>query len=941
MERPLRLGTIALAYLAAHGLGYCFVSWAHWVSPVWPASGVGLAAMLLTPRSEWRATIGVLGAATLVSNLVLSRSLPMSLGFTASNLLEFWVGAWLVGLGSQAPSPLKRTSAVLRLALVATLWTAVPAVLGAATGSLGRGVPFGRNYVTWWFADALGILLVTPLILSWVRREPELRSVKRWEALALMAAWGLAAWLTFFTHLGGPLMPHPYMLLPLLAWTAIRAGERASTLVLVTLAAAAIVSSFRGGVALAPGLADSVDRLITTQLYLAIAALQSLLLAASTSEARLMERAAREDETRVRNAEAELSTSEALLRNFVRHAPAAVAMFDKEMRYLHVSQRWLSDYQLEGQDIIGRSHYEVFGDIPLRWKEVHGRVLAGAVERCDEDPFERANGSLEWLEWEVRPWRKASGEIGGLVMFTQLITERKHAKDAERRSEARFRSLIENTSDLITVLGPDGVIRFQSPSSQRLLGRTPEELLGMNVLELTHPDDLSAVRAVIAAFDSNPTTIKLRLRHRDGSYRLLECVGRRVPHEAAEGYSVVNSRDITDSTLLQEQLRRTQKLEALGTLAGGIAHDFNNILGAILAFTELAKLENPDRPALQEQLREITLAGQRATNLVRQILSFSRQQHQERKPIALTPVVAEALKLLRSTLPSTIDLVVSLPDAVPNVSADVTQIHQVVMNLCTNAAQAMNGRGRLSVSLDTLEHDASTPAHPVGLPSGRYLRLLVADTGHGMDAATVERIFEPFFTTKQPGEGTGLGLAVVHGIVKDHEGGIGVASQPGRGTTFTILLPAAASREIATERQSAEAPAGHGQKVMFVDDERALCDVAGHILKRAGYVAVSHRDSSEAWHDLELDPDGYALVVTDLTMPGMTGLDLAAKIHGLRPALPIILTSGHPGELSSEVLESLGVRELLQKPIDYAVLTQAVARAMQPFASRAPALAAH
>jgi PAS domain S-box-containing protein len=834
MRRTQYLLLTAAAYVAAHGLGYYFVSRAHWVSPVWPASGVGLAALLLAPAGQRRATLAVLGAATLLSNLAQSGSPAMSAGFTISNLLEFGVGAWLLRERTEPSRPARRTAAVLRLTLVATLWTSVPALIGAATGSLGRDVPFGRNFLTWWIADALGILLVTPPILSWARREPVPGTARGWEVALLVFAWGVAVWFAFFPGFEGPLVPQPYMLLPLLAWTALRLSERTVTLALVAIAGLAVFSTLRSAAALDKGLQAFIDKLVTTQVYVAVAAVQSLLLAASTTDAKLLERAAREDEARVRRAEAEtrshaeslrlaldttrraeaeLSTSEALLRNFIRHTPAAVAMFDTEMRYLEVAERWLSDYQLQGQNLIGRSHYEVFPDIPARWRATHERALAGEVQRSEEDPFERADGSVEWLQWETRPWLKSNGEIGGVVMFTQVITERKRAQEAENA--------------------------------------------------------------------------------------------------------------------LREQLRRTQKLEALGTLAGGIAHDFNNILGAMLAFTELAKLENADRPGLQGQLREITAAGKRATHLVQQILSFSRQQRQERKPIALVPVIHEALTLLRSTLPSSLELTVSLPGSLPSISADATQIHQVTMNLCTNAAQAMGGRGRLSVALDTIELGSPEPESSVGLAAGQYVRLTVSDTGHGMDASVVERIFEPFFTTKQPGGGTGLGLAVVHGIVKDHEGAISVASEPGKGTTFTILFPVCAPLEApGVEVRAPEAPHGSGQKVMFVDDERALCEAARLILRRAGYDAVAHRDSSEAWRELQTNPDGYALVVTDLTMPGMTGLDLAAKIHGLRPELPIILTSGHPGELASKALESIGVRELLQKPVDYAVLTQAVARAI-------------
>lgn len=375
---------------------------------------------------------------------------------------------------------------------------------------------------------------------------------------------------------------------------------------------------------------------------------------------------------------------------------------------------------------------------------------------------------------------------------------------------------------------------------------------------------------------------------------------------------------------LEAQLRHTQKLEALGTLAGGIAHDFNNILGAIISFTELARMDHPQDAELQENLGEVLKASNRATGLVRQILAFSRRQQQERKPMALAPVVREALQLMRSTLPVTIDIQAHLPDGLPPVLADPTQVHQVVMNLCTNAGHAMHGRrGRLSVTLDWV---AASPGQSLaGAAAAGFLRLTVGDSGHGMDAATVQRIFDPFFTTKGPGEGTGLGLAVVHGIVQEHGGEIEVESQPGVGTTFRVLLPVAKPATNVAPPVAACLPAGRGQCILFVDDETALAEGARRLLGREGFEVLTQGRPEEALALVERDPHRFAAVLTDLTMPTMTGTELAQRIHRIHPRLPIFIMTGHAGDLTDEAVRTLGATELVLKPLDYPALARRLA----------------
>lgn len=517
---------------------------------------------------------------------------------------------------------------------------------------------------------------------------------------------------------------------------------------------------------------------------------------------------------------------------------------------------------------------------------------------------------------------------------SKLLQERRNsdeqlrlANEELRQREAWFRLLIENATDLIVVVDPAGIVRYHSPSCLRYLGFTPEEIVGRQVSDFIHPDDLKAIqeglqRALVGAQRAAP--IEYRLRHKDGSWRVIQSHGRSAVGRDGRTLIVINSRDITDTHRLEEQFRHAQKMEAIGTLAGGIAHDFNNILTAISGYAELAKMEIDHREAVLDHLQAVTEAGRGATALVRQILSFSRQREQERKPIQLWPIIDEAMKLLRATIPSTIEFHVSLVRQAPTVLADPTQIHQLIMNLATNAAHAMRDRaGRLTVLLDVHELQPDEAGLEAGLQPGRFLRLQVSDTGHGMDPATLKRIFDPFFTTKGPGEGTGLGLAVVHGIVQSHDGVIRVTSEPEHGTRFVIYFPVHLSEAIDPPSLPDHAPRGRGQSILVVDDEAPIANMVKRIFDRLGYRVTAVTAPAEALERLRSDPHGYDLLVTDLTMPYMTGTELAQQALRIRSDLPVILTTGFVASLTADRVRALGIRQLLPKPLTVQALANA------------------
>jgi signal transduction histidine kinase/CheY-like chemotaxis protein len=380
-----------------------------------------------------------------------------------------------------------------------------------------------------------------------------------------------------------------------------------------------------------------------------------------------------------------------------------------------------------------------------------------------------------------------------------------------------------------------------------------------------------------------------------------------------------------DKQTLESRLRHAQRMEALGTLAGGIAHDFNNILGAILGYAEMAlgRLRQDSRE--WHHVQEVRKAGERARDIVDRILAFSRRTEQRHRPVRMRPLLEETAGLLRASLPPTVALRLRLPDEDAVVLGEPSRLQQVVMNLCTNAAQAMAGDGVIDVALDLVALDTERALSHGALAAGRYVRLRVRDSGHGMDAATLERIFEPFFTTKAVGTGTGLGLAMVHGIVSDHGGAIDVRSGPGAGSSFELYFRQADAAPD-DDRSAAPLPHGQGETILFVDDERSLVLLGEEMLAAIGYEPVGFDKSAAALAAFRADPDRFDLVLTDEIMPEMTGSELASALHEIRPDLPIILMTGHGGPVKSRGPRAAGIREVLKKPLLSADLAQGLAR---------------
>ena len=500
------------------------------------------------------------------------------------------------------------------------------------------------------------------------------------------------------------------------------------------------------------------------------------------------------------------------------------------------------------------------------------------------------------------------------VELRQEITEREKAEVALRESEDRFRSLFEQSNDAIIIHDMDGRILNVNYRALEMLGYDRKQLLGMNIPEL-HP--ASELETAEAAFKETSikghTQFESKFTRSDGSIVEVEISSSITDKEKGVVQGII--RDITDRIKLEAQLQQACKMEAIGTLAGGIAHDFNNMLTPIIIQSELALMDLEEGNPIRFNLQEVLKAGLRAKDLVKQILAFSRQSEQQPIPLKITPIIKEAVKLLRASLPTTIEIRISLPKDGDTVTADPTQIHQVMMNLCTNAAHAMRERGGvLDVGLDTVELEGENASGHADLNPGPYLKLAVSDTGHGIPLAVKDRIFDPFFTTKNRTEGTGMGLAVVHGIIKSYGGEITVDSEPGKGATFNILIPQTMTAVSAKPDFTEEPPSGN-ERVLVVDDEPEMVDTLCRMLDRLGYQTTKRTSSIEALELFTAKPDRFDLVITDQTMPNMTGMELAKIFMQTRSDIPIILCTGFSEMVSEESAKAMGISAFVLKPI--------------------------
>jgi len=626
-----------------------------------------------------------------------------------------------------------------------------------------------------------------------------------------------------------------------------------------------------------------------------------------------------------------LKESKEFSSSLLSHAPNPIIVInpDTSVRYVNSAMEKITGFSSE--ELIGRK-------LPYPWwteetlektKRYFKKAMKKGAQKF-EGLYQKKNGERFWVEITSAPVRN-DREFEYYLENWVDITERRQAEEALKASEAKYRELVQNANSIIIRRDPQGIITFFNEFAESFFGYTEDEILGKNVVDTIVPETGSTGRNLVAMiqdiglhperYSTNENENMRRngervwvawtnkaIRDKDGNIVEILCVGN----------------DITERKRLQAQLIHSQKMEAIGTLAGGIAHDFNNILSLIIGYTELARDEVSEGSQLWEDLKEVYQAGKRARDLVKHILTFSRQSEQEQKPIHIQPIVKEALKLLRPSLPTTIEIRKHLT-ATGMVLADPTQIEQVIMNLCTNAYHAMRDRGGvLEVKLEEVVLEGEAHSRQLELPPGTYLALTVLDTGHGIDRAVIDRVFEPYFTTKATGEGTGMGLAVVHGIVKSHGGTITVDSEPGKGATFQVLLPRSEDAEVREEPKEVALPLGGTERILFVDDEPAIVDIGRRMLERLGYEVVTSTTGIKALEAFRKQPENFDLVITDMTMPKMTGDELATELLGIRPGIPIILCTGFSERITEEKAKEMGIRKFVMKPLVVGEMAEAV-----------------
>ena len=510
----------------------------------------------------------------------------------------------------------------------------------------------------------------------------------------------------------------------------------------------------------------------------------------------------------------------------------------------------------------------------------------------------------------------------------QEIAERKRVEEALRESEELYRSFVQGFQGIAF----RGRINF-SPiffhgAVEEISGYTEDEFINGDPRwdQVIHPDDLPTISESSEKIGSVPdysAEREYRIIRKDGDIRWVHEIIQNLCDRSGKPIMVQGAiYDVTDrkraeeeKSKLEAKLQQVHKMEALGTLAGGIAHEFNNILWIIIGNTELALYEIPKKHTSRQTLEEILKACLHAEAVVKQILTFSRQAEVEKRPLQIGKVVEEGLDLLRASLPTTIEISRKIECPSGTIIADSTQIHQVLINLCTNAAHAMREKGGvLEVGVVALELDADTVAQYPDLTPGSYLTLSVSDMGKGMDNKIIDRIFEPYFTTKGSAEVTGMGLAVVHGIVKSHGGVIGVQSEQGEGTTFYVFFPRVESEVTPKTKASEPFPRGK-ERILFVDDEKALADMGKKTLERLGYEVIATTSSTDALDTFRANHDKLDLVITDQTMPNMTGDMLAKELMGIRSDIPIILCTGYSELITKESAEAMGIRAFVMKPL--------------------------
>jgi PAS domain S-box-containing protein len=627
------------------------------------------------------------------------------------------------------------------------------------------------------------------------------------------------------------------------------------------------------------------------------------------------------DITDTRKAEEELQKSEKRYRDVFENTGTATVIIEKEKKISMANTEFvkLSGYLKEEiEDKMSWTQFVLEKDLKTM-ERYHDERRQEKGEAPTEYEFRFIDkfGNTKQILNRVNMISGTDKSVASLLDITDITK----AKSDLKVSEEKFRSITASAKDAIIMMNRDGTVSYWNEAAERMFGFSGKEILGKELHKVLSPLCVySTYKAAFPEFQKTGNgpvvgkTLELTGLKRNGMEFPIELSVSALKLEG-EWSAIGIVRDISKRKKLEEELRQAHKMEALGTLAGGIAHDFNNILGVIMGYAELAIYNASEKTKLENNLQGVLKGAGRAKELVKHILTFSRQSEQERKPIYIGPIVKEALKMLRASLPTTIEIHQQIEQNTGAVEADPTQVHQVMMNLCANASHAMSETGGiLDIRLESAEIDTNPNIEYPEMGSGHCLKLTISDTGHGIKPKVMERIFEPYFTTKQRGEGTGLGLSVVHGIIKSHGGTIKVSSEPGNGATFEIFLPVIEEKPQQEIEAIESLPAGK-EHVLFIDDEQDLIEIGEQMLTGLGYTVTTRTNSIEALELFKARPDRFDLVITDQTMPNITGKDLTEHLKSIRPDIAVIICTGFSEQIDEKRAKEMGISAFIMKPI--------------------------
>ena len=634
------------------------------------------------------------------------------------------------------------------------------------------------------------------------------------------------------------------------------------------------------------------------------------------------------DITERKQAEEALRESEVRYRSLVENQTDFVCRITPDGTFTFVNTAYCLFLRKTKEELIGQKwHLLPVGDDVTLIQEKLETLSASNPIVVIENRILSGEGDVHWMQFLNTGIFDSSGDLQEIQSVGRDISERKRAEDSALESNEKFRSIVDNIGIGVALISPT-----------------------MEILELNHqmrvwtPDINPSVGSICYRTFNNPPrdeicdycptcrTLQDGKVH-EGTTVTPIAGGRRnyrivsSPIFNAEGRvtaAIEMVDDITERLSLEAQLQQSQKMEAVGTLAGGIAHDFNNILAIILGNAQLASDDVPDSNPASEFLKEIHRASIRAKDMVGQLLAFSRKSDEKSAPIDIAPIIKESMKMLRPAIPSSIEFKQHITNDACNILGDVSQINQIVMNLAINAADAMSEEGgALEVTLENIILLEEKTCFDWILSPGPYVRLKMRDTGEGIEPEIMDRIFEPYFTTKEVGKGTGMGLSVIHGIVKRHGGGILVESELGKGMVFEIYFPALENKA-EVEKEPEREIKGGSERILFVDDEEPMMNLYRRHLEGFGYDVKSTTKPVEALEWFKADPDRFDVIITDMTMPRMTGDKLAAEVLKIRPHMPVIICTGYSERMSAEKAEALGVRKYIEKPIDLRDLASAL-----------------